>query len=884
MRYVILWILISCWGTVLLGQEAVGPYVLDIKDSDDLTDVLLRLERQYQFRFSYAPNELTAVRPSPRELRVATRQELCKALFEGMPVAWRIQGDGRILIRYAPNELITLRGRLIDRKDGRPIDGASIYLLNESIATYSNRTGQFELQLPGQLWEARVVIQSLGYEPFYTTVQQLSQQAMVRMQAEIFSIPEVTISEVPLPPLEVPSFEGDTLEMDPGQFLGANAALGGSIQRLAQLEAGVSATLDLSNDLQIRGSEGSATLLILDDIPIYRADHFFGLFSNINPFYVSESTLYKNALPVEYGGRTGGMLLMQSPREVDESRALGAISFYDGGGTAAFPVGRRVDVQLAGRSAIGNAANTRFFDWFQAEADPTFIDVENLRRPVTVEPNPAFTYFDLNTKIKASLPGRYWLTASLFTSQDELDSRYDITYPGFFQRSRVENTESFAQQERWASLGSSLRLTKEWNNRWRTDWTAYYSDYQDTSLVRSSLTRVRGNNVRENSTQTSYQNQLSSAGFKVTTQWNRPQEKKPALLVGAEVNYHDLLTELSAEADEILRVALQATDYSAFGHYNWQPLDRLRFQLGSRVTFYSQTKRWYVSPRLELGYRLSNSTRLKTAYARQYQFLRSINYETIFGAEVDLLVLASPQFFPVASTQSYMLGAEWQRGPWRIDVEGYIKHQDEIVEYAQVRPGLRQSDTRPAVGDFLLFTGTGRIRGLDFTLGYQQNRFNTRLAYTLSKAEQRFPSIADNTYFPQPIDRPHQLKSINRLRLGNLEVSANAIYASGRTYTDITLFNFETDRRTIDLRQRTSRLPAYYRIDLGLQYDFQIGPSKLQLGLSVFNITDRSNVQQIQYFYSYFFDTATTDNQNTVIGAQTPLLGRTVNLSALIQL
>lgn len=884
MRTSTLWIVLCCWSILLTGQSATPvSYRIDVEEQEDLLAVLQRLESDYQWRFAYVADDMARVYPGERSIEAASPEGLCRKLFLGTSVQWQVQKEeDRILLRYAPDAPMWISGYLIDSLSGQPIAGASMGLRDFPIGTYTDDEGRYSLELSAQYEQEVLVVQSLGYDVYELQAGELARKEFLKLRPRAISIPAITITEVPLPPMVVPSFEGDTIQADGANLLGANAGLGASIQRLAQLEAGVEATNDLSNELRIRGSDGAATLIILDDIPIYRADHFYGLFSNINPFYITESTLYKNALPVEYGGRTGGMLLMNSPRFLQKPRGSGIISLYDGGLATGFQVGSRAEVQLAGRTSIGNAANTKFFDWFQAEFDPTLIDAENFRRPPLVEPDPAFQYFDLNGKLTLTLPNRTWLTASLFASQDALNSQYEITYPSVFERLREDNRETFIQNDEWLSLGTSLRLTKQWSNRWQSDWTAFYSTYRDSSLVLSQIEQVRRRSVKVTSTQTSYQNDLRGAGLKFTTQLNHPKKRAPQLLFGLQVDNYRIDTRLRADSMNILGRLIQTTEASTFGTYNWQPNESLLFQVGGRLTYYGATKQVYGSPRLALEYRIGRSLRLKSAYSEQYQFLRSVNYETIYGAEVDLLALASSDFFEPASTESVMVGVDWQPGRWLVDVEAYYKYQDNVIEFAQLRPGLGQSDIRPNAGTFTTFTGTGRIKGIDLTVGYRSDRFDTRLAYTLSRAEQRFPTIFNNQYFLQPYDRPHQLKQINRYRFGRFEASATFIYASGQTFTDITLLDYLLDRRDIDIRQRTSRLPAYMRLDLGLQYHLEVGSTGVQIGLSVFNATDRDNVRQIQYFYSYFTDTA-TGTRNTVIGAQTPLLGRTVNLSALVQ-
>ena len=102
----------------------------------------------------------------------------------------------------------------------------------------------------------------------------------------------------------------------------------------------------------------------------------------------------------------------------------------------------------------------------------------------------------------------------------------------------------------------------------------------------------------------------------------------------------------------------------------------------------------------------------------------------------------------------------------------------------------------------------------------------------------------------------------------------------GGAYTDLNnLMGLPRDQ--LRPEQRISRLPAYLRTDLSVSYKFNIGGSKLDLGLSVYNLLDRSNVNYIQYIFSIPTNTSQNPdrNINTLLGTESNLLSRTLNLN-----
>ena len=77
-----------------------------------------------------------------------------------------------------------------------------------------------------------------------------------------------------------------------------------------------------------------------------------------------------------------------------------------------------------------------------------------------------------------------------------------------------------------------------------------------------------------------------------------------------------------------------------------------------------------------------------------------------------------------------------------------------------------------------------------------------------------------------------------------------------------------------------SRLPSYNRIDIGVNYGFNLFNTKAKVGFSCFNLTNHSNVKYLQYIYA--IPTAQHGSEravNTVVGSETGLLDRTYNVS-----
>jgi hypothetical protein len=95
-----------------------------------------------------------------------------------------------------------------------------------------------------------------------------------------------------------------------------------------------------------------------------------------------------------------------------------------------------------------------------------------------------------------------------------------------------------------------------------------------------------------------------------------------------------------------------------------------------------------------------------------------------------------------------------------------------------------------------------------------------------------------------------------------------------RDRTQLLTFNGRTFDRVITGEKNSARLPDYHRLDLAVNYRFELGQSAARIGLSVFNVYDRSNV-----WYKEF-----QALEGELIETDVTLMGLTFNLFASLRL
>ncbi len=886
------WLWIEVALLVGVSQSAWAQSGLPARDSmyytagsgQPLAEALALLSTRYQLDFAFSPEAVEPVRLPGTAIAAPNLEALLSALLKGTGLEFQVAGPGQILLRRArnytippPSGAVRLVGKVVDMEDGSPLANVAVFREDPPLGAYTDDEGRFELTLPAAAVEQPIRFYLVGYLDTTIASEALLEATTIRLARASFQLSLITVQE-DVPTLSVRS---DGMVVRPGTeslaFSASNLA-GADPLRMLQLLPGVGSDNDLSSEVRIRGSGGDETLLVLDGIPIYRADHFYGIFSAINGDYVRQVDLFKNNMPIQYGGKTGGMVLMGAGDPVAVPDMSAELNLLTTSLSARLPVGKSVGLFLGGRTTLGNAANNALFG--QLDQQPNFdqVNLPQTTRNAILETQPEFRFYDLNAKVEWSPGTGHRLSGSFFRSGDDLNNDYTNEFFTQLRNTRISYTEAYANQEDWQNEGFSLNYRFDRSRGLRIDLSVFHTRFENQGRIGATLAIDGPVEDRTTGFINEQTNRIADAGVRGYLHIILPDESE--LELGSALTRHQNDFLFQEDGVSILVGNPEASEGEFFANYRIFPAQGLTLELGSRAAYYSGNSNWYFAPRVNLFYEASPSFSLKAAVGKQYQFVREISYENRLGQALNFFVLARPGETPVGSTLNYMAGGTLRQGNWTADLELFYRDKQGVLEYAALKPGFKEDDERPSIErNYLLFTGTGAAYGLDLLVRYEQGGYEGWLAYTLSKSVQQFPEIFRNEAFPAQDDRRHQLKFVHRYRWKNWQASLDLIFNSGRPYSDFTLLNQQTDRRIIDPEDRIKRLPDYSRIDLGLSYHFPIGNAGASLGASVFNLTDRENVRYLQYVFALpVLRQGNETVKPTVIGTQTNLLGRTLNL------
>jgi len=865
--------------------QAQEMYSLAISQSSKLTHILDQLNQKYHLNFAYPTQAISEEQIAPIAIHTSDLQDLLTQLLKNSAIDFQITGDKQVLLKkienyqrdYLQTKTLEIQGNILDEETKTPLSYAAVYVDSLFLGIQTDEKGEFVLHIPTQYRYRDLCIRMIGYETVKRNIQDCLEQFTVLLPQAPLRVEGITIED------RVPTVAVNTTE----QFLQINSfsqsfastLTSNDPLRTLQLLPGINSSDDLSAEIEIRGSQSDATLIVLDGIPIYKATHFYGVFSAINGDYIDNIGLYKNTLPIQYGGRTGGLLLMQSEDEIDQWHAEADVNLLTSSLTLQIPLSKKTSLSIGGRTTYQNVAETNFFNSVSGNSQNILDNIQFQDSLVQALPN--FRFHDANAKLIYTPNDRQKLALNFFHSKDRYTYDYDLSFEESqdinLNERRVLVEQGYSQDENWQNMGTSFQY-QVWGDQWEIDLQAYYTSYTsqaDLSLVSTYEGRNQLWTFEQNNFQ---QNQMRDIGGKaiLNYNWNANQSLQMGLETVNHYNQFHFEVDTRREQDHITQGAV----HTSFINYRWAKPQKWEISIGNRINYYDVTQKFYLSPRFSANYSLGSYFSLKGALSRDNQFVRNITQDNPLTQNYDAFLLSDGITYPVAFANNFMIGANYQKNNWTWDIEGFYKTMSNVIEHtSSIVIESIQGDALTVPNGLGILSGRGTTYGMDVLLHYHSSRYRSWVSYTLSKSTRSFEEVFDNKPFPALDDRRHQLKWINTAEWKNFHFSANFVYSSGPPRADIRRMITRSSLRNQNYFDKLDRLPSYQRLDLGVGYQIPLASSSLRIDLSAINSLNRNNVK---YLYNIGINQSATSQQsisNFVLGNQTPLLDRTLNLS-----
>ena len=783
----------------------------------------------------------------------------------------------------------TVQGIVRDSTTGETVPFAIIAIPGTTLRTASNRDGYFALVgAPPGPFMLRVSSVGFSVAEVLVGVELGARQVIVEMSRVSFQLEAITVVADDYRIMRVTDGVSRITASPRDMAILPNVGEV-DIFRSLQLLPGISGTNESSSGLYVRGGTPDQNLVLLDGMTVYHVDHFFGFFSAFNADAIKDVQVYKGAFPAQYGGRVSSVVDMTG-KTGDPNRAhltMGA-NLLSAQTSVQIPLFGKGSVILAARRSYTDVLQTglynSIFNMFNGEDDQVATTTAPQRAGGRFggqfgdanfsTTNPDFYFYDFNGKATYRPSSKDILAVSVYNGQDYLDKSrlQNQSFPSQgTQPTRAINSD-ITDLTDWGNKGVSGKWARQWGARLYSNllvaYSEYFSDYRRQTDIEirnadaDSLLQARSSGSRED-------NQVRDLTVRLDNEWQILRSHKidfGTWITSSDVRFTFMRNDTTTVLDrdqEGLRVAGYAQD-------TWSIGSAFNITFGGRVAYYDNTAKTYWEPRASASWNLTDRFKVKGAYGRYHQFVNRVVNENVTEGSRDFWLLADGDLVDVTSSEHYVAGASYETDEYLVDVEVYRKDMDGLSEFS-----LRFQRARRSGPQDLFFQGAGVAKGIELLVQKKAGMLTGWASYTLASVEHTFPELNNGDAFPALHDQRHEFKAVSSLSLGRWNLSGTWVFGSGKPYTAP---QSEYAIELLDGRQQSYihvsdknslRLPPYHRLDLATHYRFSLGTWSGDLGFSVFNAYNRTNV-----WYREFELTETP-----VLVTDVTYLGVTPNLS-----
>jgi hypothetical protein len=743
-----------------------------------------------------------------------TVAEVLERICAGQGVQIR-EGVQKILVVPVRQEVaateqqrITLSGFIKDSASKEVLIGASVYIKETGSGTIANTFGFYSITLPAGHYT--MVVSYVGYKPEFRSL-----DGSQSIRSDILLSTDAAMEEVEVKDKQGPPDNKHHLKEQDIRFytslLGDNDLLK-ALQHLPGVQPGADGT----SNLIVRGGDPGQNLNILDGVPLYYTDHFYGITSIFNIDAIKTVDFYSADFPARFGGRLSSIIDVNT-RDGDMEQWGGVVNLGLLNGS----------LNLNG-PLIKNKASallTARRSWLDL---PTRIWQKNVR----------INFYDVNAKLNYQINDNNRIHLSIYNGNDHfgiVDDSYDM-------------------RANWGNTFVALKWNKVISPKLFLNTVGTYSRYmftlqdklmgQPDTLGNLPMYRYKG------ITRVSEQSLRSYLFWYISPQHKVEAGLKYAatLFDPASISYPD--GNVSGINTGTANNEFASGEATAYLEDEWNS-NKFRVRAGLHwANWFSSGFRYSsLQPRLFVSWKASEQWSVQAAFSKMTQFLHLISNNTA-GYPIEFWGPSTANILPESSLLS-SAGIKWHNNKgWRLSMEVYHKYQQNLVTYRSNRNIFENTDHWEST----LTQGKGWSYGAEWLIRKESERFTASVAYTLSKSMRQYEQINYGMAFPYRYDRRHNFHIDALYRAGKqINVTAGWTYMSGEAITLPDQVYPDLDNNLLNYMGKYGytfeysswndyRLPSIHRLDLAVNFHRKRGRWHRILSLGIYNAYGRRNL------------------------------------------
>lgn len=751
-----------------------------------------------------------------------------------------------LLTQLAFSQTFTIRGFVSDQTNGERLLNANVYDQKIHRGTITNNFGFYSLTFPSGQYS--IACSFVGYQPQLIEINLVKDTVIDFKLALKADMEEVTIVGQKVESI-LTSTQMSRVEIPMDKVQSLPAFLGeADVIKTIQLLPGVQSGTEGTSGLYVRGGGPDQNLILLDDVPVYNADHLLGFFSVFNADAIKSVSFYKGGFPARFGGRLSSVLDIRmkdgNEKELHGNFSIGLISSK---------------LNLEGPLVKDKTT-------FNFSARRTYMDILALplmKKESNGEDVGGYFFHDLNLKITHRFSDRSRIYLSAYNGRDKAYSRHDAKY--------IRETETTQTKEKmsigWGNITTALRWNYIFSNRLFANTTLTYSRYQFDvmqNMVNKNLTTGK----TENTSGLDYKSGIEDFAFKMDFDYFPTPNQR--IKFGGNIIDHTFRPGIMAfndsgdEDPSAIDTAfgnpnINAQEMYAYFEDNIDLNGRLSVNVGLHSSGFLVDDTFYASlqPRISARWLATDRLSFKAAYSKMSQNVHLLSSSTI-NLPTDLWLPTTKKVKPQTSHQ-YAVGAVYQVNP-AIDfsVEGFYKSMDHLLEYKE---GASFVGATTGWEDKVEM-GRGWSYGAEVLLQKNTGKTTGWIGYTWGKNERQFDNLNWGRKFYARYDRRHDVSFVMTHRFTKrFDVGLTWVYGTGNAVTLPTqnvsaaqipfspyYYNYGYQNTYEYYGQRNNyRMPSYHRMDVGFNFHKQKKHGIRTWNLSIYNAYGRQNP-----FFLYF--------------------------------
>ena len=791
-----------------------------------LEDALFVIADKGNLKLNYNSNRL------PVNKKVSLKMEnvtAIKALLKILNVTGAglvLTNGGQLAITPKSESQGQIKGIITDKKSHEPLVGVNIVVLGSKMGAATAANGKFLISnLPTGVYSLEASM--IGYESKIIDDILITENASVEIPVELeehtYSLKEVVVTPGHFSLMEKNPESRDAIR---AKDIRSFPQLGEDIYRAINRLPGVTGS-DVSAKFTIRGGEYNEVLVLLDGMELYNPFHLNdldGFFSIIDVEAIKSIDMMTGAFPAEYGNRLSGVFSMKTVSPTVENRRTSlAISF--------------LNARFLTQGSTENGKWQWLFLGRRGYMDLLlkWLNPEDELRPV---------YYDVLSKVQYNINSRHSIAAHVLAADD------DITL--------IETDDKL---EFKSGYGSTY------------GWLTWYAQFHPKLFARTIFSRgkvAERGDVNQIPGQDSdfegdaqVKRNFSFTGLK--QDWSYDLSERSLLKWGFSARHltagydfffaepivigHVNGNEIYDNDTTMVQEYPEGDEFGVYAGNRFRLFHPLTAELGIRYDYASWTGDNDISPRINFAYDLSKNTVIRIGWGKFYQTQGIHKLNAVDGDQL---------FYPAELAEHRVIALEHEtKNGINIRMAAYQKKLSHIRPRYQNYKGFALNPFAEIHPDRIrVEPENGECKGFEIYMKKDEGeKFSWWASYSYAIAEE----VIGGKTIPRDFDQRHTVYlDLNYQPNKKWRMNVSWQYHSGWPFTESRVNVIKQwpdgsyDIEWIPGPLNAGRLPAYHRMDIRVNRDFQTSHGRISAFIELRNIYNQDNFREYKYeFVTY---------------------------------